>query len=805
MAGLVEDARWALRRIAREPSFLAFSTLIIALGVAATTAVFSIMGPLMLRPLPFAEADELVWIANAAEGGMSEVTSRASNLRDYQELAQSFESLAGYNAFFEYSGYNLVGTGEPERLGGVGVTQNFLNVLGVQPLLGRDFTDEEAVWGGSPAVLLTHGFWRRRFAGDPTIIGHTISLNNKPTEVVGVLPPSFDFASTFAPGTKVDFLRPFPIAAETDQWGNTLAMVGRLRRGATVETAQSELDQINARLQEADPGRWGLGAVVSPLRDHIAGEFRTAMLVLAAAAALVLAIASANLSSLLLARGRRRSSEMAVRSAFGATRKRLLRQLVLESVALAATGGVVGVCLAYGIARMVATTDAIDVPLLSSVPIDGTVALFALVVTVVTGVVVGILPALHLAEGQESITLRASSSRAATEGQRGRAVLETLVTAEIAIACVLLVGGGLLLKSFMGVLSVDLGFRPEGAVLWELSSSKSFEDPGSRSAFYSELAARVEAVPGVEAVGLTDTPPLGRNRSWTLGAEGALYDEGKMPSAFPRLIDHRYLRVMGIPLRAGRSFTADDDQNSPRVMVLNEFAARMLFPGQDPIGRNVLLGGNAWEVVGVVGNVRHQSLEEESGLEVYLPISQMPDFSSLAMVVRSRLPVETLAPSVGTVLSESDPAMPTGDYRALRTLVDRVLSPRRFILSVLGAFAATALLLASLGIYAVLSYAVSQRTREIGIRMALGQSASDMRLRVVTQSLRLALIGLLIGSVVSFALGRLIQSLLFGVQTTDLATYAGTAFLLVLVAGIAGYLPARRASKVDPMVALRTN
>ena len=802
MSALREDVRYALRRMRREPGFTAFAVLIVALGVAAATAVFSVMSPLMLRPLPFKEPERLVWVAHASEGGMSSVTSRTSNLRDYRQYARSFEAITGYFAFFDYGGFNLVGTdGPPERLIGVGVAQNFLDVLGVRPLLGRGFTAEESVWNGRRAVILTHGFWMRRFVGDPSIVGRSITLNNEPTEVVGVLPPSFDFQSTFAPASRVDFLNPFPISDETDRWGNTLAIIGRLKPGASIQSAQAELDQITKQLQEADPRRWGLGAVVSGLRDHIAGGFRAPLLVLAAAAALVLLVGCANLSNLLLARAQQRAKEMSVRSALGATRGRLLAQLLAESLILATCGGAAGALLALWITRWVAGISGVSIPMLSTVTVDGTALGFALAITLLTGLVVGIAPALQVSSGREAGAL-SESSRGSSEGRRSAAVREVLVVGEVALACVLLVGGGLLLRSFVRVMDVDLGFRPEGTVVWQLSSQRPFPNDTARVAFYEDVVARVQAVPGVEAVGLSDTPPLGRNREWGIAAKGVVYEKGKAPAAFPRIVDSRYLQAMRIPIVAGRPFTADDNAKSARVIILNRTAAATLFPGADPIGQTLLVGDER-RVVGVVADVRHQSLEQSAGLEMYLPYMQHPHYGTLAMVVRSRLPVSSLAGPVRAALRGADPTMPTDDVQTLGAVVDRAISPRRFVLVILGAFAGAALLLAALGIYAVLSYSVSQRVREIGIRMALGESAGRVQRRVVSRTVLLAGTGVALGAAASFVASRLLRSLLFGVGPTDAVAFAGTALVLMAVSALAGYVPARRASLVDPMVALR--
>jgi predicted permease len=545
-----------------------------------------------------------------------------------------------------------------------------------------------------------------------------------------------------------------------------------------------------------------LGAVVTGLRDHVAGGFRAPLLVLAAGAALVLLVACANLSNLLLTRAHRRAQEMTVRSALGAGRGRLLTHALTESLLLAAGGGVLGAALAFWITRWVAGTSAVSVPLLRAASVDATALGFALAVTLLTGLAVGIAPALQVARGREASALRAAG-RGASDGRRSAAVREVLVVAEVALACVLLVGGGLLLRSFTRVLDVDLGFRPAGAVAWQLSTLRDFPNDTARAAFFEGVAERVRAVPGVEAVGLTDTPPLGRNREWWVRAKGAAYEKDGGENAFPRLVDSRYLGAMGVPLVAGRPLTPQDGAASPKVTILNRTAAARLFPGADPLGRVVLLGDEEWQVVGVAGDVRHQALEKTSGLEMYFPYAQKPDFRTLTMVVRSRLPAPALAGPVAAALRAVDPTMPTGDYRPLDAVVEQATSPRRFVLAILGAFAGTALVLAALGLYAVLSYAVGQRVREIGIRMALGASAARVRRGVVRRTLLLAGAGVAVGAAVSLGTSRLLASQLFGVGAADPAAFAGAAALLLAVAALAGYVPARRAAGTEPLVALR--
>jgi predicted permease len=802
---LSQDVRYAFRTLGREPGFFAVAVLIVGLGIGATTAMFSVVNPILLQQLPFRDPERLVRVANTGTGGLSSVTSRASNLRDWRRLNESFEDLAGYFAFFDYGSYNLVGQGEPERLVGVGVTQNFLELLGVQPQLGRNFVDEECIWNGRPAALLTHSLWERRFASDPAIVGKSITLNNDPTTVVGVLPASFDFAGVFSPGSRIDMLTPFPVADETDRWGNTLAVIGRLKPGVTAGNAQAELDLINARLREQDPARWGLGAAVSGLQEHITGRFRQALLVLAGAVALVLLIACTNLSNLLLSRAASRRKEVAIRSALGAGRYRLIRQMLTESLVLSGCGAMLGIAIAFAVTRGVAATSAISIPLLHAVQVDSTALGFTLIVAVSTGLLFGIVPALQVSGADEHDALR-DSTRGSSEGKGRSWIRGALVVSEVALACVLLVGAGLLLRSFLTLLDVDLGFQPEHAVAWRVDVGDRFADsgPGERVAFYERLVAAFKAVPGVESVGLTDTLPLGRNRGWGIRAKGVDYPEGS-PGAQPRMVDHGYIEAMRIPVIAGRSFNAFDTRESERVMVINEAAAQRLWPGQDPIGQIALVGNNTeWRIIGVVQNVRHSSLEEESGNEMYMNIRQQGDWGAIDAVIRTRLPVESLAPGIRAALRSLDSTLPASDFQTLGQIVDRAVSPRRFVLLLLVAFTAVALLLASLGIYGVVSYSVNQRTQEIGIRMALGASAGNVRWRVLRKTLALASIGVAIGAVGSFAMARLIGSLLYGVAPTDPLSFAAMMLVLTLVALVAGYLPARRASRIDPMSVLRS-
>jgi len=798
-----QDIRFGARMLAKKPGFTAVAVITLALGIGANTAIFSVVNALLLRPLPFREPGRLVWISNVGPegGGMSGLTTRVANFSDWRSLNQSFQDLAAYFAFFDYTSYTLLGNGEPERLSGVGVTRNFFALLGVEAKVGRAFDEEECRWNGRPAVILSHSFWQRRFGADAGVVGRSIILNDRPTTIVGVMPLAFDFASVFSPGSRVDLIVPFPISQETDRMGNTLAIIGRLKPGATIGQAQAEFDLINRQLRQAHPERGsGFGARLTALQEQISGRFRRPFLVIFWAVACVLLIACTNLSNLLLARAASRQKEIAVRVALGAERWRLIRQMLTESILLSCCGAALGLPLAFQGTRALAATQAITIPLLQMTTLDGRALAFTLVVALSTGLLFGIVPALQFSRFSVVESLK-EASRGSSEGRSGVLMRGVLVVSEVALACVLLVAAGLLIRSFLRLLEVDPGFRPENSAAWRIETSS--RTSAQQAALYEELVRSVEAIPGIESAGLTDCLPLGRNRSWGVRAKGETYLEGQYPIAFPRIVDHGYAQTMKIPLRSGRYFTAADTAESERVLVINETMARRLWPGRDAVGQVALIGRQEWRVVGIVGNVRHGALEQEAGMEMYFPITQVHDAPAVELVVRARLPVETFAPSVRAALRMVDPNLPTGNFRTLEQLVDQAVSPRRFVMLLLGGFALLALVLASLGIYGVISYSVNQRTNELGIRMALGAQAADVLRLVTLQGMKPALAGTIIGLGAAFALTRIMSTLLFGVKATDPTTYAGIALLLIGVAWIACFIPARRAASVDPIVALR--
>ncbi len=803
MESLLQDLRYTFRTLGRDAGFTTFAILIIGLGIGASSTVFSVLDTLLVRPLPFKDPGSLVWIANRTteEGDLSGQTVQVGRLLDLRERNKSFSDIAGYFAFYGVGDSALTGNGDPERLSNVPVSQNFFPLLGVQPQLGRLFSADECKWNGPKAVLLSHGLWERRFGSDPGIVGKPITLDDAAVTVVGVLPASFDFGAVFAPGAQVDLFSPFALSKETDRWGNTLALVGRLKPGVSIATAQAEASVLGDHISDEHPRQNWLHPKLSFLAQHVSGRLRPALIVLACSVGVVMLIVCANLSNLLLARTATRQKEMAIRAAVGAGRWRLIRQLLTESIALTCCGALLGLTFAITATRAMAHLTAFNIPLLSSVRVNVGVLGFTLLVAILTGVVLGLAPALQVS----AIPLNASlGQRGSSESKGHKWMRGALVVSEIAFACVLLVGAGLLMRSFVRVLDVNLGFQPERAAALRIDPSRRYSTQAQQNAYFDEALRRVRSLPGVQLAGLTDVLPLGHNRSWGVGAKGQVYKDGEYPDAFVRIVSDGYVRAMGMTLKKGRDLTERDTPASTPVIIVNETLARRLWPGQNPIGQ-IILGdcGADRQVVGVFGDVRHVALEQGSGSEMYIPIRQCQDYGMVDLVVRSTLPLATLDSHVEASLRPIEPSLPKGGMRPLEELVDRAVSPRRFIVLMLMGFAGFALLLASLGIYGVISYSVNRRTQEIGVRIALGASSGMVQGGIVTQTLGLALMGMLAGVIVSAALARSLSGLLFGVTYGDPMTFLATAAVLITVAALAGYFPARRASRIDPMIALR--
>ncbi len=568
-------------------------------------------------------------------------------------------------------------------------------------------------------------------------------------------------------------------------------------------TAQAEIKILAAQISHAHPERNDFEGKLTPLAEHVSGRIRPALLVLICAVGVVMLIVCANLSNLLLARTAARQKEIAIRTALGAGRGRLIRQMLTEGLTLSCCGAVLGVILAAGGTRILTSLEGLSIPLLGNVRTDVTALAFCLAAAVLTGVVFGLAPALQVPAMALHDVLK-DTTRGSTAGKSRNWIRSALVVSEIAFACVLLVSAGLLVRSFLRVLDVSLGFQPEHAATVRVDPDARYSTQAQQNAYFDDVLRRVRDTVGIDAAGLTDALPLGRNRSWGAPAKGQVYPPGKFPDAFVRIVSDGYLKAMGVALVAGRDFSERDVPSSGPVIVINQTMARTLWPGQNALGQIMRACGER-EVVGVVGDVRHLALEQGSGMEMYLPMRQCNDISSLDLVVRSSLPPAELAASVRAALKPIAPNLPGKEFRTVQQLVDKAVSPRRFVVALLGGFALFALLLASLGIYGVVSYGVTQRTQEIGIRMALGASASGLQAGIIVQTLGLAAVGMLIGAIASGLLARALGGLLFGVTATDPLTFLGMPMVLALVAAMAGYLPARRAARMDPSIALRGN
>jgi predicted permease len=797
---MLSNLKFAIRQLAKAPGFAAVALVTLALGIGACTAMFSIANAVLLRPLPFHEPQRLVWIENEGQGGMSARTTRADTFNAWRDQNTTFEALAGYFAFFDFvRRQTLTGAGEPERLRAVGVTDNFLPVLGVTPAVGRNFTADECRFNGPPVAILSHALWKRRFNEDPLIVGRTLTMNNQAITIVGALPASFDIDSIFSPGQEIDLLRPFPLTPETARQGNTLFGVGRLKPGVTIEAAAADLKVISTRFKSSIGYTGTLGARVNPLSEALRGSFRAAFYVLAGAVACVLAIACVNLSNLLLTRINARRQEFAVRVALGASRGHLVGQALVESLLLACGGSLIGVPIAIWATGALARLQTFGVPLLQDASVDPLALTVTILLTAVAGAACGVLPAVHLSRRsgpQQTATHQRSAGRSAT------AARSTLVVVEVALACMLLVGAGLLFRSFSALLQVDLGFQPQHAVAWRVDAPRGFDSLAAATQYLDGAVRSVAALPGVDAVGLSDVLPLGRNRTWGVRAKNVTYPSGQGPTAFPRMIDERYLQAMQIPLRAGRYFDERDNAAGEKTVIVNEILARRLWPDRDAIGQAITQDGGR-TVVGVVGNVRHGSLEEAGGNEMYLPYRQTGDWGGMEMVVRSTRPAQSLVPEVRAALAAYDPSLPTGEFYELEHLIDNAVAPRRLTTELLGFFSTLAVTLAAIGLYGVIAYSVSQRTQEIGIRLAIGAQRRDVMRLVLGGGLRLVIAGVIVGLIGAAALTRLLQSMLFGVTAHDPLVFAGNAALLIAVATVACLVPALRATRVDPIVALR--
>jgi len=816
-----QDFKYTLRTLWHDPSFTIVAVLILALAIGANIAVFSVVNTLLLRPLPFPEAQQLVWIAPPpTKCGMSCATYSTDAYDEFRAGSRSYQDVTGYFAFSGADNLSLNLGGAPIPATGIDVIQNFFQVLGVHAQMGRVFTPEDARNGAAPVVLLTNAWWKRQFNADPNIVGKAFDMNGRQTTVIGVLPASFDFGAVFAPGTKYDAITPLNLYGPPRDWGNIITLIGRMEPGVTLRQAVDEAARVAPRMcwNNKFPKTCGdyKGAVVPvPLKDYIGGKLRRSLIVLWSAVGAILLIACVNLSNLLLARAAARSKEFAMRGALGASRGRIVRQLLTESLVLSGMGAIFGFMLAAVLVEWLAHQGAIALPLLSTLHMDGAALGWTVLISIASATIFGIVPGLRIAGGNlyESLKDAGPGASASRKHERIRSVL---VVSEVALACMLLVGAGLLLRSFMNVLNVDLGFEPDHAAAIKVAYDDSVPNDkdgllsaAKRGVIFQQILTRVGALPGVEGAGFTDYLPLGQNRSWGLPYPKGLKPPQGVDGPLVYVISPGYMRAMGTPIR-GRDFTWSDAPKGEQVVMINKSYAKYLSDLKawsdgdalnKPLGNG---GGQDLHVVGIVDDVHEENVDGDAGWQIYYPMTQAGP-SSAELVVRTRMNPSALAGSVLAALREMNPKQPAAEFKPIRLLVSHAVSGRQFFMLLVVAFAGLGLLLAALGIYGVISYSVTRQTQEIGIRMALGASASHVRGRILKSTLRLASIGIVIGVSASIAGARLIAALLFGTSPWDVVTYGSMALLLLIIAALSGYIPAFRASRINPTVALRSN
>ncbi len=810
MGTLFKDLRFAARMLWKNRGFAAVAVVALALGVGANTAVFSVVNAVLLKPLPYKDPDRLVRISGYSER-IPGLSVSYPDFLDWRAQAASFELMAAT----QFGSYNLSGGGEPERLQGRNVSPEFFSVFGVAPALGRTFTEEENRPGQGRVVVLSHGLWQRRFGSDPSVLGRALTLNGEPFTVVGVTPAGFRF------GSATDVYVPLGSVVDKGMMmrGNHpgIYVYARMKPGVTAEGAQQEMKTIAARLEAQYPdSNAGNSARVTPLGEFFVSEIRPSLLVLLGAVALVLLIACANIANLLLARAAARGREIAIRTALGASRLRVMRQLLVESLLLALVGGGAGLLLALWSVDLIRSLASDNLPPTAVVRLDSTVLLFTLGVSLLTGLFFGLAPAIQGSRADLNTSLK-EGGRSQTGGAGRQRVRSALVVAEVALSLLLLVGAGLLLKSFVRLREARLGFEPRGLLTMQVSRSVGKgQPPAAAAAYFDELRGRVASLPGVESVAYAaGMPQLGapETTTWVEGRPQPPPD--KMPQTVLYITSPGYLDAAGIRLLRGRFFDERDTLRTQRVAVIDEAFARALFPGEDPVGRH-LQGFEAEhippaEIVGVVEHVNHYGLNapEPVAPQLYYPFKQTPEqflgevLSGVFIAARTSGDPAALAPAVRRESQAIDPSQPLYNVSTMDEVVAQSIAAQRLSTTLLAFFAGVALLLAGVGIYGVMSYAVTQRRHEIGVRMALGAQPRDVLRMVVGQGMLLALVGLALGLGGALALTRVLSSLLYGVSATDLTVFLAVPFALAAVALLANLVPARRAMRVDPLVALR--
>jgi putative ABC transport system permease protein len=801
MQTLLHDLRYGMRMLAKRLGFTVVAVFTLALGIGANSAIFSVVNGVLLRPLSLDDPDRLIKIWETfLPGGQGTVS--APNLKDWREQNTVFNGIASYN----FSSLNLGGQDSPERLSGATVSTNFFDVVGVRPRLGRAFQIGEDEAGRNRVALLSHRLWQRAFGGDAGVVGKDVLLNGESYTVVGVMPPEFRFPSRLTEVWVPLVIPPDQVNNRGSHWMFTLA---RLKPDVGFEQAREQMVTIAKRLEQQYPdSQAGRSVFLIPLQEETVQGIRPALRALMFAVGFVLLIACANVANLLLARATSRRREIAVRTALGASRLRLVRQLLTESLLLAAAGGALGLALAkWGMEALLVLAENF-LPRANEIGLDWRVAAFTAALSLLTGVFFGLIPALQSSRIDLQSELKEGAG--AGGGAQTNWLRGGLVVLEVAATLVLLIGAGLLIKSFIRLYETDLGFKAENILTMSLALPQAkYPDAQAAAAFHQKLLERVAALPGARSAGVINYLPLqqwGFNGGIDIEGQGP-YEPGREPLAEFRAISPDYFRTLGIPLVSGRSFTSQDQGVSARVVIVNQALAQKYMPGQDPIGKRIRAIGDDWRtVVAVVGDVRQSGVTQVARAEVFVPVTQAIWTSltqTMSLAVRADAEPEALIAAVRNAVREVDPAQPVFNVKTMEAVVADSISDRRLNMLLLGIFAAVALTLAVIGIYSVMSYTVSQSAREIGIRMALGARPMDVWKLVVGQGMGLTLVGVSLGVAGAFGLTRLMATLLYGVTVTDPLTFAAVSALLVIVALLACFVPARRATKVDPMVALR--
>jgi putative ABC transport system permease protein len=810
-----QDLRYGARMLLGKPGFTAIAVLTLALGIGFNSAIFSVVNAVLLQPLPLKEPDRLVSLWETDPQKSINASVAPANFVDWRERNRVFDSMSAFMAW----GPSITGSGEPERIAGALVSPNLFSLVGVPAAQGRAFFDEEERPGGDRVVIVSHGLFQSRFGSDPALVGKTITLNGAGYTVVGVMPAGFQFPlpnmtreTGELPGS-ADVWAPLTFDSSKLQRDNHyLALVARMKPGVTVEQAQADMDSVSSTLSQQYPrSNSDLGAKLVPLSDSVLGKVRLPLFVLFGAVGFVLLIACANIANLLLSRASVRQKEIAIRTALGATRGQIVRQLLTESALLAGAGGAFGFLIAlWGVDLLLAISPA-DIHYITRPTVDPLAVAFTLAISLLTGLLFGLVPAIQTSRADLGESLK-EGGRSGGQSRGRRRYSQSLIITETAIAIVLLVGAGLMIKSFYRLQHVETGFDPTGVVTVQLSLPASkYRTQTERANFFTQLLERTKGLAGVETVGLVSHLPLsGLDTAFSYEIEGRPLssEQGVTHWAEIRAASPDYFRALGIPLLEGRAFGAGDSEQSPKVMIINREMARYCWPGEDAIGKHITFtnddqGRPVWiEVVGVVGGVRHDGMDREPSPQMYVSYRQnLPPFMTL--VARTNASTDSLGAAVRGAVLAIDPDQPVYNVRPMGELVSKSLSKPRFTMLLLAIFAGVALLLASVGLYGVISYSVAERTREIGIRIALGADPRDVLRMVLGQGMKLTLAGIGIGLAAAFGLTRVMESILYGVTATDPLTFAGIPLLLAGVALAACAVPARRATRVDPMEALR--